>query len=472
MNIIGETHSLCPQCLEKIPAKKIVEDDKVYLEKSCAQHGNYRTLIWRGAKHYIDLYKFSTPKTKPNSTIEPRLGCPYDCGLCSEHKQHTCIVVMEITNRCNLNCPVCFARANESFVYEPNLDEIHNMYNTVARHCDKPICVQLSGGEPTVRKDLPKIVALGKKLGIDHIEVNTNGIRSAKSIEYLQELKRAGVDVLYLSFDGLTSDVYIKKCGLDLLDLKIRAIENCLKVGMGVILVPVLMRDVNFDQIGDLIRFAKAHVPIVRGIQFQPISYFGRYPNIPSDEERVTTADVLQAIEEQTYGEIKVENFTPTSCPNVHCDIRCLSVLMSDGKLLPLTYYSSGPSGSVKDVAESVRKAICDLWRSPEDIEVQGKEVEALASCCLPGTWNELVERAERYYLTVSVKPFQDVWNIELERIKECCVHAVTPDGRLIPFCAFNVSDIHGRTLYRQDIFSKFSHRVKGVEVWETRQLL
>lgn len=446
---VWETKSLCPVCLGVIPAKKVVEGDNIYLEKTCSEHGDYKVLLWHDVQSYKDRYGFDVGRVKPKKLLtKSKKGCPYDCGLCPDHKQHTCVVVMEVTNQCNLKCPICFASAREMYEYEPDIDVVKEMYKTVVDYTEKPICVQISGGEPTIRNDLPDIVSLGKEMGIDYIEVNTNGIRLAKDMEYFHRLKESGVDALYFSFDGLTSEVYRKKCGVDLLNLKLKTIENCAKLEVGVVLVPVLVQGVNYDQIGDIIQFAKERVPVVNSVHFQPISHFGRYPHTPTDEDRITIPDVLRAIQDQTKGELKVENFTSTSCPNVHCDARSYSLLMEDGKLLPLTQSSIGASGKVRDIAKKTREAISDLWRYP--ISSEGCE-------CVPGTWMDLIERASKYYLTVSVMAFQDVWNIELERVQECCIHVVTPDRRLIPFCLFNVSGINGKTLYRHNILSKFA---------------
>ena len=455
MQVVGETESLCPVCLRVIPAKKVAEEDNVYLEKSCPEHGDYKILIWRGVELYEDSYRFDVKRTPPqNFLVDSQKGCPYDCGPCPKHRQHVCIVVMEVTNRCNLRCPVCFAGSNERYRYEPDLDTIKEMYETVVKYVEKPIDLQISGGEPTLRDDLQDIIALGKEMGIDYIELNTNGIRLARDIEYFRELKESGIDALYFSFDGLTDEVYRKTNGMDLLDLKLKAVKNSADLEVGVILVPVIIPKVNYDQIGSIIQFAKKWIPTTVGVHFQPVSYFGRFPCTPTDGDRVTIPDILNAIEVQTGGELKVENFTPTSCPNIHCDVRNYSILLENGTLFPLTNRSRRTSADVKDkdVARKTRRALRDLWKYPEAKESAGRVCE-----CIPGSWAELLERAGKYYLTVSAMAFQDVWTIELERVLDCCIYEVTPDKRLIPFCLFNVSSLDGETLYRHRILSKFA---------------
>lgn len=449
--LIGETESLCPECLKVIPAKKIAENDNVYLEKTCPEHGHYKVLIWRGVDDYKRLGSYAPVPSKPEKIAvkKDNIVCPLDCGLCEEHHQHTCLVVLEVTSDCNLKCPICFASANERYHFNPTMDEIRKMFQTALDHVGKPICVQLSGGEPTIRDDLPEIVRMGKGMGIDFIEVNTNGYRFANDIEYLREVKDAGVDSLYFSFDGLTDDVYMKTCGRNMLDFKLKAIENCREVDMGVTLVTIVSPDINIHQIGDLIKFAKKNIPTVKGIHFQPLSYFGRFPIIPKDENRTVLPDLLREIEKQTKGELTVDNFIPTSCTNVHCDVKSMSVLMEDGSLFPLTHRAMGPPKDTCCVATKTRQEISDLWRYIDEGMESGGGGE--------GTWDEFLQRARTNYLTISSMPFQDVWNVETERLKGCCIHTVTPDGRLIPFCLFNINSVHGKTLYRHEIFEKYA---------------
>ncbi|MGC8816909.1 MAG: radical SAM (seleno)protein TrsS [Candidatus Hadarchaeum sp.] len=452
--VIGKTWSLCPVCLHKLPAERIVEGDNVYLSKECEKHGKFKTLIWRGADHYKKLLKFEPGRkgAKVRQTAS-KGGCPWDCGLCPGHKQDTCLAVMEITNRCNLNCRACFASSGGGYIYEPGIKTIKEMYGMLLKG-SKPVCVQISGGEPTVREDLPEIVSLGKRMGIDYIELNTNGIRLAEDPEYLRLLKQAGLDALYLSFDGLSPSVYRKISGANLLSSKKRAVENCAEAGIGVVLVPKIIKDINLDQVGRIIAFAKKWIPTVKGVHFQPLSYFGRYPDEPRDDDRVTIPDLLHAIEVQTDGEVKADNFIPTSCPDVHCDARCLSILLEDGKLLSLTSLSQSPGPSCTDIPKTIRESVASLWK----LNPPQRGAPRTAPCkCKAGSWMEVVERATENYLTISTMAFQDVWNIDLERLEKCCIHEVTPDLRLIPFCAFNVTSISGESPYRHQVLSKYA---------------
>lgn len=307
---LGTTESICPVCLRRVSAVNVVEDGNVYLKKDCPEHGAYKVIIWRGAEHYSLWDRPGRPGGPKKRLTSVERGCPYDCGLCPEHKQDTCTVLMEVTNRCDLSCPVCFAGSDEAATYEPDLSRVGEMYETILES-GGPYPIQLSGGEPTLRDDLPEIVGLARDLGFDHIQVNTNGVRLAEDLDYLLALKDSGTSVLFLSFDGVTDEVYRYLRGVELLDLKIQVLKNCSEAKVGVVLVPTIIPGVNSQQIGDIIRLAKGWIPTVKGVHFQPISYFGRYPRSPTDEDRTTIPDILRALEVQTEGEVKFENFIP-----------------------------------------------------------------------------------------------------------------------------------------------------------------
>lgn len=318
-DVSTKTQSLCPHCLRRIGAFRIVKDDAVYLEKSCPEHGSLeKVLIWKNnPKNYNEWKRPSGMPVSISSGVSEDLsilssadGCPYECGLCSNHKQSTCSVILEVTGRCNIHCPVCFASSETSAGADPDVKRIEQMlrnaYDTAGR-CP----IQLSGGEPTLRDDLPQIIAVARETGFDHIQVNTNGIRIAQDIAYGRALKDAGVTDFYLQFDGLTDDVYRRIRGADLLQIKLKALGRCAALRVGVILVPTLVKGVNDSQIGSIIQFAKKQMPTVKGVHYQPLTYVGRYPSAPRNEERMLIPDILMAIEKQTDGELKQENFIP-----------------------------------------------------------------------------------------------------------------------------------------------------------------
>ncbi len=452
---LGETAALCPQCLKTIPAEKIAEDDVVYIVKECDEHGSWKVRIWEGVDEYLHLYDFGAVQKPPEKFgVKELKDCPQDCGLCSGHKQHTCLNVVEVTNLCNMNCPICFARSNTDYRFHPDMDLIRKMLQTVMDYVPSPRCVQLSGGEPTIRDDLPDIVRLAKEMGIEHIEVNTNGLRIAKEKEYLQALKDAGVDTFYFQFDGTRDDIYRQTRGRDLFELKKQALANCAEVGTGVTLVATVSPTINLDNVGEMIQFAIENVPTVKGIHFQPIFYVGRYPVDPSDKDRVTLSQLAKAIEEQTMGMLQADNFIPTSCSNVHCDIKSLSVVLPDKSLFPMTTMALGPPRDTENIAEKTRTEVSQFWRFIEETMDGPSESD-------DNSWSAFVDRAKTHYLTVSSMAFQDAWTGETERWERCCIHMVTPDGRLVPFCLFNVNNKDGETLYRHQAFRPYGEKMK-----------
>ncbi len=307
------TESLCPHCLRRIPARRITANDYVYLEKSCPEHGDLgRTLLWNNMP--VTYREWSRPggtAVEHNPPAGMLDGCPYECGICANHRQETCAAILEVAQECNLSCPICFAGSRDGSSPGPDLNRITLMLQTLLEKAGS-FPIQLSGGEPTLRDDLPQIVALARKMGFSHVQVNTNGIRLGRDPDYASALKDAGVTNFFLQFDGTNDDIYRRIRGANLLDHKIRAIARCAQLKVGVILVPTIVKNINDHQIGALIRFAKDWIPTVKGVHFQPVTFMGRYPSAPCNEDRVLIPDILCAIEEQTAGELRVENLIPS----------------------------------------------------------------------------------------------------------------------------------------------------------------
>ncbi|MBP2661743.1 MAG: Radical domain protein [Firmicutes bacterium] len=243
--ILGITESLCPECLQRIKAKRVEVNHTVYLEKTCKDHGDFCTVIWRGQPSYTSWSVAKLPSRPPVCATNISQGCPFDCGLCPDHRQHTCCVLLEVTKRCNLHCPICFAKAG-SEESDPDRTTIENWYRLLLKS-GGPYNIQLSGGEPTLRDDLPEIIASGRSLGYDFIQVNTNGLRLARDYSYVKRLKEAGLSCVFLQFDGTNDEIYEKLRGTALLAEKQAAITNCVKLQLGVVLVPTLVPGVNTE---------------------------------------------------------------------------------------------------------------------------------------------------------------------------------------------------------------------------------
>ncbi len=452
-HLIGETESLCPVCLDRLPAQRVAEGDDVYLEKHCQAHGDFRTILWRGPPAFE---AWEGPPRPPSPPLRPSTqtstGCPFDCGLCPDHRQRTCCVLLEVTSRCNLRCPFCFAGAGREG-REPSLNELEQSYRRLLEHGGR-YNVQLSGGEPTMRDDLPEVIALGRSLGHAFLQLNTNGLRLAREPGYAQRLQDAGLGCVFLQFDGVDDAVHQRLRGAALARLKAEAIERCAEAGLGVVLVPTLVPRVNTEQLGAIVAYALERSPTVRGVHFQPVSYFGRYPRAPIDADRLTLPEVMRGLEAQTGGMVKASHLRPPSAENAHCSFSGSFLRTPRGLTPTATGRASccGPSAPTSPPrstccpgteAEAARRVVAQRWslssHSASD-EVAGVKVDS---------FDAFLAQGQQSSFSISGMAFQDVWNLDLERVRECFIHVVGPGARLIPFCAYNVTDVLGRALYR-----------------------
>lgn len=450
--VLSATESLCPQCLARIPAERTAIGEEVYLDKICPEHGSFSTIIWRGQPLYESWAVPKQPSQPSVCATGVNQGCPFDCGLCPEHRQHTCCVLLEVTQRCNLACPVCFA-ASCTEDNDPDIKQIEDWYRMLLAS-GGPYNIQLSGGEPTLRDDLPEIIALGRSLSFDFIQLNTNGLRLAEDYRYVRRLKEAGLSCVFLQFDGSDDIVYEKIRGKALFEAKKAAIAHCGEQQLGVVLVPTLVPGVNTADIGNIIEFAVAMMPVVRGVHFQPVSYFGRYPNAPLDADRITIPEVVSAIERQTAGKMKIKDFRPPAAENAYCSFLGNFVLLDGGELKSSTKDSPTGCCCQPQVAAGARKAqafVAKRWTAAQhDSERSnaaiGSKTDGLVNVA---SLDAFLDRVEKYSLTVSGMAFQDAWNVDLERLRDCFIHVVSPDSRIIPFCAYNLTDKRGKPLYR-----------------------
>lgn len=444
------TESLCPVCLERLPAVLESCGEDVFLVKNCPRHGAFRSIVWRGDPLFQGWKRQpNVIRTSESQTLVDR-GCPFDCGICPAHRKNACTAVLEVTSRCNLLCPVCFAEAGSHPVADPPLAQIEEWYRRVLRSYGPDIIIQLSGGEPTVRDDLPDIIALGRALGFSFIQVNTNGLRIAVEEDYASVLRQAGAASVFFQFDGTEDDIYRTIRGRSFYTEKRRAIDRCVQNDIGVVLVPTIVPGVNDHNIGAMIELALELSPGVRGIHFQPIGYFGRCPDAPDNNRRLTLPDIMRAIEEQTGGLMRVEDFTPPGWENSLCSFHGTFIPKADGGLQALTGHGGGCCSSREGSDAHAVSFTARQWSAPPDASE--------SECCCAGssvqgggieTLDGFLERVKSRMLSVSCMAFQDAWTLDLERVRDCCIHVVAPDGRMIPFCLYNLTSISGETLYR-----------------------
>jgi len=452
METLSETKSLCPLCLNLIPARIFTDGKQVYMEKYCKEHGSTRALLWSDLNLYKRALKFSRVGKKPNEFYvkETERGCPFDCGLCPSHRQHTCLAILEITDTCNLLCPVCLADSQEEPSWNPSIGEIEEILKALLRCEGKPTAIQFSGGEPTIRNDLIEIIGLARDLGFRLIEVDTNGIELSKNPALAKDLADDGISGVYLQFDGLAPEVYQVIRGRDLTKVKERAIENCIKAGLSVTLAATLIKGVNDDQAWNIIKYAIKRRAI--GVNFQPFAALGRYPPKVFDPvDRVTISDVQKEIERGSEGKIKATDFIPVPCPDPRCSSLLYTYLREDGNPYVLT--------RLVDVEELIDKYSLtnrfvdfdDILKAiADELNISREFARNLRPQAAGSFLRILLEylRPEGFF-SVGCHFAQDAWTIDIERLNKCCVHEVRGNGRLIPFCLYNVTAADKKKLYR-----------------------
>ena len=460
---LNETESLCPVCLKRIKATRLLNGDEVFMVKECKTHGSFRTVIWRGEPS-MSKWRRPKPPVHPDlcyGVVEK--GCPFDCGLCKAHEQLPCSVLLEVTDRCNLNCAVCFADSRRGEAEDPSLEKISLLLERAIAAAG-PCNLQLSGGEPTLRDDIPKIVEVARRIGYSFIQLNTNGLRLASDKRYVRRLQTAGLSSVFLQFDGVDDEIYRSLRGRALLKQKLEAVKNCRETALGVVLVPTLVRGVNTDSIGAMVRQALQLAPTVRGIHFQPISYFGRFPGQSNDEGRFTLPELMRCLEEQTGGLVKVRDFSPPGCEHTHCSTHATYMYSAEGRLRPLgaAKEDSCCAGDLGEVGVSKTvEAVSRRWTLPSAAPFFRSAPLPKENPCCTGNSPDMTRVEEPFDLdvflqegtfrsfTISAMAFQDADNLDLERLRGCCISVISPNGMLVPFCAYNLTSTEGKGLYR-----------------------
>jgi uncharacterized radical SAM superfamily Fe-S cluster-containing enzyme len=411
-NLIYRTKSVCPSCLKVIDAWIVEIGQEIYMEKSCTEHGAYRELIWQDSReNYLKWLNYGGLTDFKVETDH----CPHTCGLCQNHRQAVCSAALMVTNRCNANCPVCFTADSQNGLYEPPLNELVDLLTYYRSAAGEGCPLEFCGGEPTVRDDLPDLAEAARNMGFDYIQLNTNGIRLAADLQYTLKLKEKGITTIYLGFDGTSSGPYVYKYGRDILADKLKAIANCSQAGLAVVLTPCIIPGVNDHEIGKIIRLAKEWLPTVRGVFFQPISYFGNYP--ANQRPRITIPAIIREIERQSGGEIPSGSFLPAACEHPQCSFNGFFLLDAAGKLSAVTRFQQRVMAG--NAADRVRRMLKRNWTA-----------------------------GAQKQLTIGGMAFQDAWNLDLERLRRCTICIIGKDKKLIPLCAKYLTNENGKKLY------------------------
>lgn len=474
---LRRTQSLCPVCLRRIEAsyvQSVTDAHTVMLRKTCPDHGTFSVPVWResgeGALATPPFASWSRPKN-PSYPANPRTpirdGCPYDCGLCPAHAQHTCTGLFEVTKRCDMACPVCYAQAGS--VSNPQRGEADDFsLDVIAMQMDTlkgasgPCNVQISGGEPTVRDDLPQIIHMARHRGFGLVQVNTNGLRLARQQGYARSLRDAGLDSVYLQWDGVRESSFMTLRGRECLEFKHRAVRNCADAGLGVVLVATVVHGVNEGELGDLLRLALELGPAVRGLHIQPAAFFGRYPWQLEEAPRLTLPDVMAALANQAPELVSPSHLHPPGCENELCSFSAvyrrvrhkgqpgLEWLPGAGQSCcspaPQTSGATVPPPA-EEGARKAKQFVAMHWKGDE---AAGET--ATAESGADGFCRFLAQAGAEQRFTLSSMAFQDALSLDLDRVRGCCIHVVRPDGRMIPFCLHNLTASNGTRLYGEEL--------------------
>lgn len=425
-NPLSKTWSVCPVCMKRIPAERVAVDKEIFLRKSCEEHGAFETIIWRG---YSDINEWIGNHNVPFNN-EPQ--CPDNCGLCVDHQQKTCCILLNVTDNCNLSCEFCLANqcnGKENLTFEEISKSLINVI-------DKgKTLVQLSGGEPTTRNDLPEIIKVAKQLGAKYVQLNSNGVRLGDDKEFVKKLADAGLSFVFMQFDGTEDAIHQRLRNASLIEIKQKAIDNCAEFNIGVTLVPTLVRGVNTQNIGEIIRFAISQSPKVRGVHFQPVSYFGRVPKLPTNDERFTLDELVFEIQRQTDGIIKANDLLPSCCDHPLCGFHGDFVIDQNQKIAPLSKRGNvTPSCCDPLAADKNREFVARRWQRP-DFSISNLDSKA-------GNLHDMeyfLNRVKTHGFTITAMAFQDAGNIDFSRLRKCSFH-VYDQGRFVPFCAYYLS--------------------------------
>ncbi|MBI5971184.1 MAG: radical SAM protein [Deltaproteobacteria bacterium] len=490
-----EIESVCPECMEIIKATLYAEDGLVWIKKTCEKDGEFKDVFYGSAELYLKCERFwiGDGRGIVDPPIKNASVCPSQCGLCNMHLSHSGLPIMDLTNRCNLTCPVCFANANASgYLYEPSFEEVGKMLEVLANQ--KPVRanrVQFSGGEPTARPDFLAIVRRARELDFDYIQVNTNGIKMADP-EFAQAAREAGVENLYLQFDGLSDDVYKKTRSVALLDYKLKTIENARKLKIGIILVPTLVKGYNDHQVGDIVRFAVKNNDVISGVAFQPVSFVGRFSQSHRLEKRYTLADLAFDIERQTGYIDAMRDWFPLGCISAlarlatamngkeaftvtlhpHCSQGTYLYIGEDGVVKPVSEFidmegfirdTLSLAAEIKPSSFGLLSKVKVLYRlkkhykgesAPKGLTFEKflESLEGFQERSLRKVFIDDEKGKTRYFrhFFIAGMHFMDAYNFSVERVMRCVVHYTAPSGHMYPFCAYNA------LAYRKRVENRF----------------
>jgi len=487
-----EIQSLCPECANIIGATLVERDGKVMVEKTCPEHGYFEDIYFSDVDLFHVMEGYAHDGTGVNNPFYPDAEeCPTDCGLCQMHLSHTVLANVDLTNRCNLKCPICFANANASgFIVEPTFDEVVEMLAVLRRNSPVPTpSVQFAGGEPTVYPYFLEAIEAAHELGFAQIQVATNGVRMAQEPGFTQAMTDAGVHTVYLQFDGFDDEMYKEVRGKPMVDIKQRAVESVreAKPNMSICLVPTLVNTVNDNIVGEIVQFAIDNSDVIHAVNFQPVAFTGRIDKSELAQKRFTLSDLVHRLVDQTDF-LKEEHFFPVPAVSVfselasvfqndpkvaftshpHCGLATFIFIDEDGTPLPINEFVDVPRllADVEKAAENIENAKVKAAAKVKLLKFKLREGKYIDKKKSPGgigiaeLLSAFYEEADKRALAdfawrsmmIGGMHFMDRYNYDVDRVMRCTIHYAVPDGRIIPFCAYNSGPV-----FRDELEQKYA---------------
>jgi uncharacterized radical SAM superfamily Fe-S cluster-containing enzyme len=482
--ILGEwpktVETLCPECSALILGRSFVESGAVWMEKTCPEHGYFRDKVSSNAKLHALLSRrcFQDETGLDNPQVRGGVFCPTDCGLCNQHHSTPCLSQIDLTNRCNLTCPVCFASANQAgYLSEPSYEMVVEMLTALRERKPVPTtAVQFTGGEPTLHPDFFRVVRKANELGFTHVQIASNGILMADP-EFARKAAEAGLHTVYLQFDGVDDDLYRKLRGRPLLDAKRRAVENCRRNDLRVCLVPTIIKGVNDDQVGPILEFAVENADVINAIAYQPVSFTGRIARRELETKRYTLGDLAEDIAQASGADVERDMYPanlvapisrflekldgkPKLRPSCHseCGLGTYFFITPEKQLIPIPRMfdmmklfggMNDLTGAIEARGGDARPTRWDMaklvwifvgsyrWRARDRRITPLGFMRALRSMTLKKYGRRAEGRKAYRTLMAAGMHFMDRYNYDTERVRRCVITYSTPDG-MYPFCTIN----------------------------------
>ena len=437
-----QTTSLCETCLRLVPAKIEIRDNEVWYQKRCPQHGAQTTLVSTDATYWKLCKDYIKPGDRPLTLqSHTEYGCPFDCGLCPDHEQHSCLALIEINEHCNLTCPVCFADSSPARSRQLSLETIESMLDTLIASEGEPDLVQISGGEPTLHPDIFAILDAVRARPVRHVMINTNGVRLAREPDFVARLAehRRGLEI-YLQFDSMKRDALMNLRGADLRGVRQQALENLERHGISTTLVVTVKRGVNDDEIGAIVRHA-LEWRCVRGVTFQPVQDAGRNESFDKERHRIVLSEIRERVIKES-GVFDGKDMIPLPCNpetiSIAYGLRNGRTVIPVMSLLPREeLIASLPNTVTFEKQPALLRKFMELFSLSSGPENTGERMAELL-CCLPRVPVPPGISYENVFRVVIVQ-FMDRFNFCVGGVKRSCIHFVTPQGQIIPFDTYNL---------------------------------